>query len=179
MTAKNKIYFFLGGLAAFFILLIFLVIFPLWKGIIGNVAAFTAAKEELVSLDAEIKSSGSLKEEYQGELPNLEKIESLFIDSEVPIDFIRFLEKLASDSGVVATVSPSANLRKDAGEWKSISFRFSVEGSFINFSRFLEKLENAPYLIEVQNLSMQSVEQKIKGSDKKIQGDFTIKVFAK
>jgi hypothetical protein len=179
MTAKNKIYIFLAALVVFFGLLIFLVILPMAKGIAKNAADYMIAKEETASLDTEIKNSGTLKEQYQAELPDLEKIESLFIDFEIPIDFIRFLEKLATDSKVVTTISPSENLRKEPGEWSSLSFHLSVEGSFLNFSRFLEKLENAPYLIEVQNLDMQPIVTDAKNLDKKVLGEFMIKVFAK
>jgi len=51
------------------------------------------------------------------------------------------------------------------------------ESTFLNLSRFLEKMENAPYLIGIQNLSI----NKIDGKDdaKEVKADFLIKVFAK
>ncbi|MFH1401471.1 MAG: hypothetical protein ABIG40_00705 [Parcubacteria group bacterium] len=180
MKNRQKIYFTFGALGLFFALLIFLVVFPLFSMIKKNAGDLIDSKKETVSLASEIENLGKLTKRYQECQPDFNKIDSLFVDSEIPIDFIRFLEKLAADSGVFVKISlgsGAADSKNQEQPWPSLYFQLSSESPLLNLSRFLEKLENSPYLIEIQNLSVSKVgEQK---STKNVSANFLIKVFAK
>ncbi len=102
------------------------------------------------------------------------------MDSEIPIDFIRFLEKLAADSRVLTEISLGLGTGGSSSQekpWPSLYFQLSTESSFLNLSRFMEKLENSPHLIEIQNLSINKTGEQ--ESAKNVSANFLIKVFAK
>jgi Tfp pilus assembly protein PilO len=176
MTVRKKIYLtiFIFVIAVF--TLVFLVVAPLFKGIRNHASDLLAAKEERAGLIGEIENLSEFKKQFQEYKANLEKIDSLLVDSEIPIEFIRFLEKLASDSGVSMEMYPLSAAESGNQDWDILGYQLSVSGPFLNFSRFLEKLENSSYLIEVQDMSL----QKTAGDGTvKIQANFIIEVFAK
>jgi Tfp pilus assembly protein PilO len=176
MTAKKKIYLTILVFIAAAFALIFLVITPLFKGIRNYSDDLLSAKKERALLSTEIKNLAEFKKQFQEYNVNLEKVDSLLVNSEIPIEFIRFLEKLASDSGVSIEIYPISNKPAEDGQWAIIGYQLSVSGPFLNFSRFLEKLENSSYLIEVQDMNLRkTVENKVE----KVSANFTIEVFAK
>jgi len=97
-------------------------------------------------------------------IDTLEKIDDLFADPEVPIEFINFLEKNAGKSQLSIEISPMA--KKETEPWPSLSFQISTVGSFSNFLKFLEKLETGPYLIEISNLNVKKITEKELRSEK-------------
>lgn len=175
MKLKQKIYFTIGFLMVFFVAIVFFAILPLFSDIKNNSQELINAKNEIVSFDAEIDNSGIVKEQYLLSKENFDKIETLFVDSEVPISFIRFLQKTAKDSGVSAEIFAGSG---EAGKpWPALYFQLSTKSNFLELARFLEKLENSTYLIEIKNLNIF-----ISDNDKKINNvgaNFLIKVFAK
>ena len=180
MKNRQKIYFTLGILGLFFALLILLVLLPVFSMIPKNAKDLVDSKRETVSLASEIENLDKLAEQYQEYEPDFNKIESLFVDSEIPIDFIRFLEKLALDSMVSVEISLGsgkvASINQEQ-QWPSLYFQLSTESTLLSLSRFLEKLENSPYLIEIQNLSISKTDgQK---SAKNVSANLLVKVFAK
>lgn len=180
MTAKNKNYLTLCSCFLLLVLTAVLVLWPLFRNISKDMNTLISAKTEILSIESKIENLSTQKKRYEEYKPNLNKIDALFINSDVPIDFIRFIEDLARGCQVSAEISsvPSAPLKN---EWKSLGFKISTESSFLNLSRFLEKLENAPYLLEVQKVSLEKTAGEIneKTADKEISAELTIKVFAK
>lgn len=176
MTIKNKINITFGIFFLASVLLVVFAIYPLFKGILRNADDLVATKGNIASLSAEINNFDSLNKQYQSYKPNLDKINNLFINANVPIDFIRFLENLAASSSLSATISPGQSVGGSGQQqWKAVNFSVSAQGSYVNFSRFLERLENAPYLIGIQNLSINSQNDK----SGEISANMNIKVFAK
>jgi len=139
--------------------LIFLVICPLLKGIKKNSQELILAKKELVSFKTKAEEFEQSKEICGGLKTDLEKIDELFINPDVPIDLIKFWRKTAEDSDLLIDISPVSLKTEETVLWDSIGFRLSLIGSFSDFSKFLEKIETAPYLIEIQNLSAKTSEQ--------------------
>ena|SRR3989304_321641 len=156
MTPKNKIYITCGFTLAAAALAIVFAVLPLFRGISKNAEDSVAARKEILSLDSEIKNFSTLEKQYQQYKDNLAKIDQLFINAEIPIDFLRFLEELATTSGVAADISPVSSVRAE-GKWSTFGLNLSVSGSYLNFARFLEKMENAPYLIRVKNMNIRSL----------------------
>ena len=184
MNIKNKINL---SLIFFLILAIFLIaflIYPLLEDIKNNSKEIISQKKEIKVLENKIRDIEEFRKNYAKIRPNLEKIETLFIDSEAPIDFISFLEKTSKGCQVSIEIVPAAITNEEP--WPSLSFSITLTGSFPNFLRFLEKLESGPYLTEIQNLSikrLQDTELKSKEFESlslgDIQASFLIKVFTK
>ncbi|PIW90140.1 MAG: hypothetical protein COZ92_01470, partial [Candidatus Nealsonbacteria bacterium CG_4_8_14_3_um_filter_40_11] len=83
----------------------------------------------------------------------LEKVENVFLESDMPVDFIDFLEKIARDCQVSFKVS-SLTKQTDKEIWPAFLVQLSSLSSFSNFSRFLDKLGSNNYLIETQSLNV-------------------------
>jgi len=180
MKNKQKIYFTLSALGLFFALFAFLVLLPFFSTIKKNANDLINSKKETASLVLEIENLSALAEQYQENEPDFSKIDLLFADPEVPINFIRFLEQLSSDSKVSAKISLGSGTGGSGSQeqpWPSLYFQLSTESSFLDLSRFLDKLENAPYLIEIQNLSLSKPEGKDNAQN--VSANFLIKVFTK
>lgn len=178
----QKIYISLAIFGVATILLIVLTIFPIFKEIRKESEELLLQKNNLISFSEEIKSLQDSKNLYESYRANLEKIEKLFIDPEIPIEFITFLEKNAIDSHLSIEVSPIAAAKKETELWPSLSFQIGATGSSSNFLKFFEKLENSPYLIEVLNLNLKrAVEREAKEEvlSGNINAVFTIKVFTR
>jgi len=173
MSSKEKIVIFSVTFGVVVLALICFIIYPLFRGIEkGSQELITAKKEFILSKD-ETERFDQFKEIYNKLKPDLEKIDKLFIDPEVPIDFIKFLEYTAGDSELLADISLTLAKSAETDPWSSIGFRMILTGSFPNFLKFLEKIETSPYLIEIQNLSTKKLEE---GN---IAANLVIKVFSK
>ena len=186
MNIKNKINL---SLIFFLILAIFLIaflIYPLLEDIKDYSKEIISQKKEIKVLENKIRDTEEFRKNYAEIKPNLEKIETLFTNSEAPIDFISFLEKTSQACHLTIKIVPSAITKKTEEPWPSLSFSITSLGSFPNFLRFLEKLESGPFLTEIQNLSIKRLletELKLKEFENlslgDIQASFLIRAFTK
>jgi len=154
MTFKKKITISIVFFLVLSILLIVFVTYPLFLTIKKNSQDFLSQKQKLMVLKEKVKNLEKFKEILPEISPDLEKINHLFIDPKVPVDFIRFLEETTKDSGLFCETSPGQTIKTEKDPWPSDSFRLILAGPFTNLSNFLKKLESSPYLIEVQNLNI-------------------------
>jgi len=166
MTTNKKIYL---SLVIFFVasfcLIIFIVVF-LFAGIEKNSNEIPIQKQKLVSLEAKIESLEKFKESYNEINPNLDKINNLFVDPEVPVDFMSFLEKTSRDCGISINTTLISAEKDDKDLWDFLSFQINSISSFSKFLIFLEKIENSPYLIEIESLNIRKLsEEDIKLKD--------------
>ena len=154
MTIKKKITISTVFFLVLSILLIVFLIYPLFLEIKKNSQDFLSQKQKLIALEEKVENLEKFKIVFPEISPTLEKIDNLFIDPEVPVDFIRFLEKTSQDSQISLKISPAPPLKIEKDPWPSLSFQLSLAGSFPNLSNFLEKLKSSFYLIEIQNLTI-------------------------
>ncbi|MDP3882577.1 MAG: hypothetical protein Q8Q48_00790 [Candidatus Staskawiczbacteria bacterium] len=120
--------------------------------------------EKILSSKGDIKTAGlqakevqKFKAEYGSYQQNLEKIDKMFVDPQNPLDFIEFLENLASDLNIDLVISPLVP-SKDA-KFKTISLTLTSSGEFSGTALFLEKIERGPYLISVNNFEASGEEK--------------------
>ncbi len=186
MSPKKKIYLYLiifGAVSLFFLFLIT----PHFLGEIReNSESLIFLKNELIFLQREIKNLRESELIYQSYQANLAKIDKIFVDPEVPIEFIDFLEKNAQVSQQKIEISLIPKKKVKDEPWPGLLFQVSTFGSFPNFSKFLEKLENSPYLIEILNLNIKKLtEREIQSAEfpdlspGDVKSTFLIKVFVK
>lgn len=150
MTIKNK-----TNLSAiiFIVLMIVFFIHSTFKEIQNGSKELIFGKEKLISLESKINNLNKLKATYGAFEPKLAEITNkLFVNSELPVEFIGFLEKIAENNNIDIKLSPVPSEGRDV--WSFIVFQISAVGSFPDFLSFLEKLESAPYLIEIKNLNI-------------------------
>ena len=82
------------------------------------------------------------------------KSDKLFIDPDMPLDFIGFLEATAADCGITASLTPSAKSKEEKDYWPSINFQVQLTGDFPSSMKFLKKIESSPYLTDVNGVKM-------------------------
>jgi len=173
MTLAQKtnlsIFLFIG----FVILITIFVILPVFEEVKKNSQEVISEKEKLVSLESKIENLNKLKVVYEEFSPNLEKIDNLFVNPELPVEFITFLEKTAKSSEIEIKISPLSLRKKDI--FPLINFQINATGFFPKFLSFLEKIENAPYLIEIQDLSINKSDK----TEGVILANFSIKVYTR
>jgi len=186
MTIKNKINLSLIIFIVLSIVLIYFVVYPILKGIKTDSRDLVFEKQNLLSLEEKIEDLKKFQKVYSEIQPNLEKLDKLFVDPEVPVEFIYFLEKTAEDCGLAVGISPVPVLKKTEGPWPYLFFRISSTASSPEFLKFLEKLESSIYLVEIQNLNLARLtetELKSKGFEEFSLGDvraaLSIKVYTK
>lgn len=181
MGPTKKIYLssFIFGL--FVILLIIFSIYPLFKEVKKNSENLLLQKKKLILFEIEKENIKELEKNFKNYQADLTRIENLFITPEVPIEFINFLETISKDSKIELEISSIVKETGKEASWPSLSFQLSAIGSFPNFLKFLKKLENSPYLIEIFNFNIQKLTKKELGafSPGDIESPLLIKVFTK
>lgn len=154
ISLNKKIYFPILISVIIFLLLFFVVICPLAKKIISDSEGFMAEKNRFIELQERQENFRNLSRQYDNYEADFAKIDSFFVNSEKPIEFIEFLERNAQDSGLIMNISSIVPQKQSQDLWDFNIYNLILEGSFDDFCRFLEKIENAPYLIEVSNLDI-------------------------
>jgi len=165
----------------FLSLIIFIIVFvicPLIGEIKKSSQGLISEKNKLSVLEEQINSLGRFKILYKNLEEILEKIDGLFVNKEVPVDFIGFLERTADKSSVDIEVSPLSGGQTDTDPWPFLVFQITVDGSFLQILSFLEKMENSPYLVEIQNLTISQTSGE-KTPSGNVKASFSFKVFAK
>lgn len=186
MNPKKKIIIISVIFGIIFLTLICFIIYPLFKGIKRNSQEIITVKKELISFQKATDNFGKLKETYKELEPTLEKIDKIFIDPKIPIDLIKFWEETAKEAELSIDISPLSAKTDKSDPWNSMDFQLIITGYFSNFLKFLEKVEAAPYLFEIQNLAVQKFKEgelnigEIKQvSQDKIRAVLLIKVYTK
>lgn len=180
MASKKKINIALIIFTLIVVALIAFFIRPLLAEIKMSSKELFLEKNNIAAMEIQAKEIENFEKNYSLYGPNLEKMEQLFVDSKNPVDFIKFLEKTASDSEITSKISLLPPPKK--GDQNFIAFQFFSSGDFSNILKFSEKLETGPYLIEIKNLTIKnSTEQNVSKnySPEKVDANFLIRAFTK
>lgn len=179
MAIKKRIYSTLIIFAFLIILIIVFIVFPLFREIKNNPEELIVQKEKFIALETKIINLEKFKV-LQTELqPFLKEIDNLFVDSEAPIEFIGFLENTSKESQLKIEILPTSDKKTEKDSWSYLTFQITSTGSFPNFLKFLEKLENSPYLVEIQNISISKLIGAQDAVSDNVRANFSVKVFVK
>ena len=164
--------------------IIFLLAHPAFKEIKKNSDEFVRIKKELVSLENDRRNLIKRQQFYGNLAPDLLKTENLFISASFPVQFVRFLEKTASEADVLMTIGNVEPAKSGADPWRYAGFQLSLRCYLPDCLKFLEKIENSPYLINVQNLNIRRISVPLPAQDGKEKQDnaeasILIKVYSK
>jgi len=179
MTSKKKANIILTIFIAINISLIVFFVWPLLTQIKTNSKEILSAKNNIATLGIQANEIENFGKNYSLYKPNLEKMEQLFVDFKDPIDFIEFLEKTAADSELTSKISLPPATKEENKTF--IIFQFFSTGDPAKILEFSKKIENGPYLIEIENLTVRDLTERdaIKDSSEKVGATFLIKAFTK
>ena len=160
MNALRKIYTSIVVFAIIFLLVVVLVVYPLFLKIKENSEQLADARKKLLSSAMEEELYIEVQELYKKRLPDLERITQVFIDPDAPLGLINFFEKEATTSAVQIEITSISKRAGTKDPWPSLLVQISAKGSFPNFLKFLERLENGPYLIEASEMNVKGLVEK-------------------
>lgn len=185
MNIKKELKIIYLSAGIFFIILVFLVVFPLLNSIENSYSDEIKTRNDL----ANYKNQEKKYTELVGQYSNINTtFDNLFIDKGAPIEIIEFWEKIASADGVSIEISANGIPGQSANGWNYMSFKISLGGSFNNITKVLERIEKEPYLGEISKISMQKNSKenqaiKDKSQEKQsigeVKADLFINVYAK
>ncbi len=173
MTLNNKIKLSIFSFSVILILIVVFVVMPVFNEIKSNSEELAKREADLVAIETKISNLEEFRLAYKDLEETLSEIDNLFIDSEVPVEFINFLEKTAGDNSLEIELSSAVTQTVKGDIWPSITFQAQITGSFSDFLKFWERVENSVYLVEVKNLNVSGSE------DDTVKASLSIKVFAK
>ena len=151
------------------------VYFMVGRGIVVNARVLEEKTRELNGLKSQeerIREFEKARSRLQGKL---QLLEGFFVDSNNPIEFLEFLEATAKDLSIEVVPETPSKLPQDA--FASMTFNVHTKGSYVSSLKFLEILENAPYLLEVRDVNM--VEAKEASTGRNVDFILRIKTYTK
>lgn len=181
ITKKNFFVVMMIVFTFIFLAAVLLVIFPIFQKTVRNSLAFSEAKKTLFLFERSSAEMDLLTEDFQRLKGDLEKINALFINKEFPIDLIKFWEKTAEEFSLKINISSPSFPSEQTEEWPLINFTINLVGSFNDFLKFLKKIENSPYLIEITNINIRRQTGKTSDlfSEENISAALFLKVYTK
>ncbi len=178
MKNNNKIYIILSIFTLVSLFLVVFFIWPLMKEIKESSKTFVSAKNSIVALAIQAGEIENFKKNYETYKLDLEKIDQLFVDPNNPVDFIEFLENTSAVFQITSQISlPPVPRDSKQVTQNFIIVRFSSTGGFQEILNFAQKIETGPYLIGIENLSIQPDSKN--QSSNEFNAVFTIKAFTK
>ena len=146
---KRKIYSYSALFSLVSICLVVFFAYPGLKEINAILTQILTDRANMALISAQSRELAVFKEEYELYKTGIEKIEKLFVDSQNPIDLIKFLEKSAADRGIASNIS----LSPYDGNSDFQLTQVSLKGNFSSIIEFARKIENGPYLINIKSFS--------------------------
>ncbi len=140
-------------------------------------------KAELAQMNADADELDNFELRFEEYEKDWTRVGELFVDPITPIDFLEFLEKLSQTSQVSIEISPSNPMKAPGDYWPSLDFRVTVSGLYGNMAKVIEKIEYAPYLLEIKSLAIKPpATRDTKGGQVtpvQVDADMVVKVYTK
>lgn len=122
-----------------------------------NSQELLAQKQEFLSSEQKLRDLEGSRQRLEEHKKDLEKIGTLFIEHSSPTDFTDFLRGL--------TTNPLGSIKsREIKEKAALSFNVSFSGSFPDLLKFIDRIENGPYLSEIVALNVKGTGQNITAS---------------
>jgi len=128
---------------------IFIFLFPVIKEINGLGQKIMSQRKEAETFEAEIDLMEIFDEKEKILQKDLEKINLLLADKDVPVKIIQLFESLAEKNGLIIEISPGPNLGNDS---RIMDFRLNLIGAYSDTLRFIEQLETGPCFAQVNSV---------------------------
>lgn len=131
-----------------------LVVVPLLRGIKTDSKDLENQYLKVLEASSAETEAAEFLKFVQAKAGGFEQIEGIFADAETPIGFIEFLEEIAASSNLDLKITPGKAQKQKGVPWPAMDFQLAGSLSYPDFFRFLEKLENGPFLLEARNTSL-------------------------
>lgn len=143
----------------------FFLNFYLFQTIKNASSRLLSLKEKSV-LATEKETQASLWKAQSASLEkDLKKVRGVFVSPQMPIELISFVEESAEKAGVgyeISLVSSGSGKKKEQTQFRTLTLKVNGKGGFSRVARFLDYLENSPYVLKIRNLSISTAPEKKK-----------------
>lgn len=157
--------------------------FLLLLGVLGGTYFFYKQIVIVKEFTMQKQNEWQVEENRRNEIKNLERsvknlaqekkeLDSHFVSSDDPVDFLNNLELMASSVGALAEVNTVGTVENNS----TLIINLKVNGSFDSLFRFLTLLENSFYIIEVQSLSLNTAISEVKNLNPKWDMNLQVKL---
>jgi len=153
-SQKKKIVIAFMGSALTVCLFFFFLIYPIFKQIQVRSIELTLAKAEFQNALSRTEEISFWRQRYSEINAHFQILKSVFVDSNFPVDFIKFIEGLAEKSGGEVQISLITSASKKEGEAPCMRLGIIVKGNTPNCLAFLDKLENSAYLVSIEHFKL-------------------------
>lgn len=138
-------------IAAFFLFFAFATVFvfcPLIANIKKIALAIGDQKALVAAYDRRVEAARGFSDFAKEEKPGMDSVAAAFADIAMPLDLINALESAAAGTGVDIEFLPLAQ------DPSFMRIEMNLSGDSLGVWRFIEKMENSPYLSEVESVSV-------------------------
>lgn len=136
--------------------LVFLAVAPLIASIGDAGSQAVQQQAQIADYDRRLSSAREFIAFAKIENDNFAKMNEVFVDGQMPLDFINSLETAAANCNVSVKFSPSVSQQTSNKDWSSITIEADIAGGVSDILRFMEKIENSPYLLTVQSFGLRA-----------------------
>ena len=146
----------IASAAVFIGILLFTIlgVFPLLGGIKKNSKVLESQYIKILNANLDEVEVVKYLKFSQAHKDDFEIIESIFVDAQTPVGFIQFIEEISATSNIAVKITPGTAKKQKGAPWPTMDFHLASSANYPEFLRFVEKLENGPYLLEIRNTSL-------------------------
>lgn len=164
IPTKRKTFIVFFAVVAINLLLLGVVSYAVLGRIIVNSRQLVLQEQAFVQAEIDAESIQQFQKLQVLKEQEFKRFETVFIDFTTPISFLEFIENLAQDFRLELRVSPDNPKKIEGDPWRSLNFTLATVGSYSSVAGFVEKLELAPYVLEVVSLRITQTTQEADGN---------------
>ncbi|MDD5433524.1 MAG: hypothetical protein PHE77_02615 [Candidatus Pacebacteria bacterium] len=142
--------------------IIFTGVVPLVSDFSKNSENLSNRKKDLFFLEQQISALQDFQNNSAFYQPSVQKLNSSFVSQEAPIEFIEFLEEEAQKQQLDISISSVKDESEEKGTRFTMAFQVSLSGDFPEVLIFLQRIEQSPWLLKIDQASVQRVGEKEK-----------------
>lgn len=179
MRPMQRIFIAIGCFAGVTVVFSLLVIWPIFQGVLQDHKAILEQERKLLQIAEDRELSREFEQVSVKHATEFMRLENLFVDTDTPVPFFRFLDGTAQSFGLQMEKTPGNTGEAPGDTWPSFEMRLVGHGPYPGFMAFLQRIENAPYLMEVKNLTVTSAQEAEAQPNGEIEFSLLVKAFTK
>ena len=165
MNYSKKILIAVCNFIALDILIIILVLTRAISSGADNIEKLSRQKQEVLLMQERIKRFQNLSMnflKYQKSLREMESLleDNLFVDAQIPLDFINFLKERAKANNLHIEIFPP-KIKKDKFRPKIVE-QVILKGSFPSILKFLKEVEYSKWISEIETFDIEKQKKEVK-----------------
>jgi Tfp pilus assembly protein PilO len=156
LAAQKKIFFSILISITILAVILGFLIWPLFSQVKSFATIILTQKSTLKLLQDQVTTLEDFQKNYNLYSGQFQRIANGFVNQEVPLNFIEYLEALGRSNNlevVINNMGFDSKNKKDA--LTALDFQVNAKGVVSNSLRFLEQLENGTWFLEIRQMNLE------------------------